>query len=431
MLALVFGTGTFAGTAQANPLDAYGFGARAMALGGAATSSARGFAASYYNPAGIAGGPLALEVGYTFSEPVLRLNDRDLNVDASRGFQGGITVPGEIFGHEVGVSLALHLPDGLISRVRTLPQQRPRFVLFDNRPQRLVVSTSAAVEILDGLYFGTGLTYIAGTQGVLDVTGRVSASNAERTELFSSVDVTFSSVRYPTLGLIYEPISGLRLGLTYRHEFVLELDLDVSVRGNIVIGEEDLVAVENGSFILDSFNTDLFSPRQLVFGASYDFQDYFVSAELGWHDWSRFPAPVSAVDLVLDLGELDFDVPLPDKPLAPEFRDIWVLRLGGEWRVAEMLALRAGYSFQPSPAPDQPGLTNYVDSAKHEVSVGAGLRLHLLPSIFPRPLVLDVALSSITLVSRTYEKSDPADVVGDYSARGVIYSLASSLAVEF
>jgi long-chain fatty acid transport protein len=421
-----------ANIAQANPLDTYGFGARAIALGGAMTSSARGFAASYYNPAGIAREqPLSLEIGYAFTEPVLRINDRDLNVDQSRGFQGGITIPGEIFEHDVAVSLALHLPDGLISRVRTLPQQRPRFVLYDNRPQRLVVSTSAAVEIVDNLYFGTGLTYIAGTKGTLDVTGKVSASNSERTELFSAVEVEFSSVRYPTFGLMYEPTEGLRFGVTYRHEFVLELDLDVAVRGDIVIGEEDLIAVEDGAFILESFNTDLFSPRQLAFGASYENELFFAAIDLSWHDWSRFPPPVSAIALTLDLGNLDFDVPLPDPPLPPEFHDIWVLRLGAEWRAAESLAVRLGYVYQPSPAPAQPGLTNYVDSAKHEVSVGAGLKLGLLPEIFPRPLIFDFAVSSISLVSRDYEKEDPADVVGDYRARGTIYTVATSMSLEF
>lgn len=423
----------FSSPALANPLDAYGFGARAIALGGATTCTSHGFAATYYNPASLAerGQPLALEVGYTFSEPVLRLDGRDLDVDPSHGFQGGITIPGEIFEHHIGVALGLHLPDGLISRVRTLPQARPRFVLYDNRPQRLVVSTSAAVEILDGLYFGAGLTYIAGTKGVLDVVGTVSASDAERTRLFSSVDVRFSSVRYPTVSVLYVPADDWRFGVTYRHEFVLTLDLDVRVRGDITIGDSELVAVENGSFLLDSFNTDLFSPRQLVLGAAHTVGELTFSFDLAWLDWSRFPPPVSAIDLVVDLGELDVEVPVPDKPQPAEFRDIFVPRFGVEWLLSEVVELRGGYTFEPSPAPAQPGVTNYVDSAKHIVSVGMGLNLPIWPEIFPAPLVFDVAVSGIFLAGRDYVKDDPADSVGDYRAGGQVYSAAATLGVEF
>jgi long-chain fatty acid transport protein len=429
---ICFGLIVFAPAARANPLDAYGFGARGIALGGAMTAAARGFAATYYNPAGLAiDQPLSLELGYVYSEPTLRIDGRDLEVDASQGFQGGITVPGDIYDRAFAVSLGLHLPDGLISRVRSLPQGRPRFVLYDNRPQRLVVSTSAAFEIFDGLYFGAGLTYIASTKGGLDVTGVVNASDASRTELLSAVDVTFSSVRYPTFGVVFAPYSDLRLGLTYRHEFSLELELGVRVRGDITIGEEDLLAVENASFALSSYNTDLFSPRQVALGGAWDiFDDTSIYFDLTWLDWSRFPPPVSAIDLVLDLGDLDFEVPIPDAPLPAEFHDIFVPRLGVEWRMYEEVALRAGYAYEPSPAPDQPGTTNYVDSNKHQLSIGLGLRLDILPGIFPRPLIFDFAFSKIFLVDRDYVKTDPADPIGDYRAGGRVHSAAATLSLE-
>jgi long-chain fatty acid transport protein len=287
------------------------------------------------------------------------------------------------------------------------------------------------VEIFDGLYFGAGLTYIASTKGVLDVVGTVSASDADRTRLFSAVDVTFSSVRYPTLALLYAPLPELRFGLTYRHEFVLGLDLGVHVRGNITIGDEELIAVENGSFMLDSFNTDLFSPRQLVLGGSYVWDEFTFSVDIAWLDWSRFPPPVSAIDLTVDLGALDVDVPVPDKPLPAQFHDIFIPRFGVEWAVLELVSLRAGYAFEPSPAPAQTGLTNYIDSAKHQLSFGVGLRLPIFEEVFPKQPVLDFGVSGIFLTQRIYEKSDPADAVGDYPAGGRIFSAAATLAVEF
>src|SRR5437762_2146420 len=83
-------------------------------------------------------------------------------------------------------------------------------------------STNVAAEIIPNLYFGLGLTYIASTSGTLDIFGSVNTTDPQHTRLSSAVDVTFSSVRYPTIGLLWTP-GNWRFGVTYRHEFVLTL----------------------------------------------------------------------------------------------------------------------------------------------------------------------------------------------------------------
>lgn len=420
---------------EASPLDAYGFGARSIALGGAATALATDYSAAYYNPAAFAaGGRLSLEVGYSLAVPALELDGRDAGVASSRGVQGGVTIPGELFGHAVGASLALFLPDGLISRVRTLPQAQPRFALYDNRPQRLMVATSVALELLDDLYLGAGLTYIASTSGTLDVQGTVNTAGAELTRLSSAVDVTFSSVRYPTIGVLFTPGSW-RFGLNYRHEFVLELDLDVRVSGDITVGEEELLLVEDGLFLLDSFNTDLFSPRQLALGVAYEGEGWSAAVDVTWSGWSRFPAPVSTIELTLDLGDLDFAVPVPDRPDPPGFRDVLSVRAGVELSVLSGddlgLTVRAGAFAEPSPAPDQPGRTNYVDGDKWGISAGLGVELPVLGVVLEQPLVIDLAVQSIRLSPRTYRKTSPADPIGDYRAGGSILGAAASMRISF
>ncbi|MCA9540842.1 MAG: hypothetical protein KC620_18205 [Myxococcales bacterium] len=145
----------FAGPAAANPLDAFGFGARAMAMGSAATAISADSFANYYNPAGLAHAPhLRLDLGYALIRPSLRIGEGDQNVDDSRGFQGGVVLPGELFGRKVGFSIGLHLPDERVSRVRALPQRQPRWVLWDNRPQRVVISSSVGFEVIEGLSLG-------------------------------------------------------------------------------------------------------------------------------------------------------------------------------------------------------------------------------------------------------------------------------------
>ncbi len=419
--------------AAANPLDSFGFGARSVAMGGAVTATADDFSANYYNPAALARGQdMRLDFGYVLTDPSLAINGRDVNVDPSQGFEGGVTLPGKIFGRRLAVSVGLFLPDARITRVRALPQRQPRFVLYDNRPQRLVITTSGALEIVEDLFFGFGLTYLSNTGGTVEIDGVVSASKVEDTRLFSGVDVSLPAVRYPSFGLLWTP-GPWRLGLTWREEFSLEIDLGLTVKGDVVFGEEQTIVAEDGSFAIRSVNTNLFSPRQVALGVGYEAQRWLVSADLTWLDWSSFPTPTAAVAVSIDVPGLPLDIPPSAVPVAPEFHDILVPRLGAQWTAIDGprlgLALRAGYFFEPTPAPDQPGPTNYIDNDKHGFSIGAGLRLSNLTEVFPKPILIDLALQTILMPERLTLKDDPADPVGDYSAGG--HFVGGSLTCKF
>lgn len=423
---------TSLGPARANPLDAFGWGARAIGLGGAYTALVDDFSANYYNPAALAAGDdLRLEFGYIFVEPTLKLNGADLGVDNSNGFQGGIVLRGKLFGQSIGASVGLHMPDRMISRIRSLPQRQPRFAVYDNRPQRIVISTSIAIETFKDLYIGAGLTFLANTKGVLDMTGEVSLSDPAKTQLLSDVDVDLASVRYPAVGLLFTPGENWRFGLTWREEFNLRLDISVVVTGDIMLDDPSgrpRTYVEDGSFMLVSGNNNLFSPRQIAMGVAYVGPCWAVAADLTWVQWSRFPSPTATVDIELDLSPAQFDIPPIDDPIPPGFHDIWIPRVGVEYTpVAERvfgLTLRGGYFYEPTPAPDQPGPTNYVDMDKHGFSAGVSLRFSGMEPIFPKPIYLDLAAQLIWMPERRYYKHDPADPIGDYSASGLLASFS-------
>lgn len=434
--AVILLAGLAAAPASANPLDAFGFGARSIALGGAVTAAADDFSANYYNPAALAaGGDLRLEFGYLYVEPALTLNGGDLDVDGPRGFQGGLTLPGRVLDRRLAVSVGLYLPDERVTRLRALPQTQPRFVLYDNRPQRIVITSSLAFEVLPDLFVGAGLTYLSNTTGTLDVEGVVHLTDAERTRLTSAVDVDLSAVRYASAGVLWTPGDRWRFGLAFRDEFSLALDLDVVVSGQIVGGPRDTVLVEDGRFVLNSVNDNLFSPRQVALGAAYAAGPWLVAVDVAWLQWSRFPTPTATIDIELDVEPLRFSIPAPDRPVDPDFHDIVVPRIGGEYRLVDGphvgLVVRAGYFYEPSPAPDQPGATNYADADKHGLSAGVGLRLSDVTEVFPKPVLLDVAAQAIFLPARRYEKRDPADPVGDYVADGHLLGGAATLAFLF
>ncbi|MFT7580118.1 MAG: long-subunit fatty acid transport protein, partial [Myxococcota bacterium] len=159
--------------------------------------------------------------------------------------------------------------------------------------------------------------------------------------------------------------------------------------------------------------------------------DWVLAAELTWHQWSRYRPPTARIAIALEIPILPLAIPPNPIPQDADFSDIFIPRVGAEYRVFNGkhvgLWLRAGYSYEPTPAPKQPGGTNYVDTDKHTFAAGFSFRFSELTDILPKPFYLDVAGSYILMPERVYTKDDPADPVGDYVAAGRFLTLTSTM----
>lgn len=426
------------GRAQANPMDAFGAGSRATAMGGAATAASEDSSANYYNPAGLVHGrDLRIDIGYRYAQPLLRIDGRDLGVDSSRGFLVGIVAPGHIGPFRFAFGATLWLPDQRLTRVRSLPFDQPRFVLFDNRPQRLYLAANLAIQIVPGLYVGGGLTFMSKTAGELFLKGSVAVSDPDASSLVSKINVDLVAVRYPQAGILWDATPWLSVGVTYRHSFVLELDQQFRIDGDV--GNPGLTpVVENGYFAAHSISSDLFQPWQLTGGAALRLErNLLLTFDVTYAAWSEFPVPAANLTLGLDIGVYNDRVMLPPARSYPpsRFHDIVIPRAGIEWRAWQRpkvaLDLRGGYSYEPTPVPEQIGESNFADSDKHTFSVGAGVELANMTAILPRPIDIDVHFAGTYLPARANRKIDPLDQVGDFVADGVIVQMGLMLRSRF
>jgi long-subunit fatty acid transport protein len=422
--------------AAGNALDFFGFGARGMAMGNAMTAAVDDGAASYYNPAALVlADHLAIEIGYLTTASSLRINGRDTNVNENAGLMGSVVIPGDIGPVRIALGLGVYLPDAWASRIRALPQSQPRFALFDNATQRLNIIANLAVRPIPELSIGAGVSFLADTRGGVALAGTFYP-DAEDTVLSTSVDVDFATVRTPQAGLLWQPTPFLSLGLVWRGEVRGVLDLEADVRGAIaeLLGPEPIP----GRLAVSSFNSSFFSPHQVFLGVAVrPTASTLVSADVGWLGWSRWPPPTAAIDVRFDLEGFDTSELLPDAaPVqSPSFRDTFSVRLGVEQAI-EMadwasVDVRGGYAFEPSPAPSQPGLTNYVDCDRHVASLGVGAGLLTRTESGRRPIEVDVAAQLARLVERDYAKSSAADLVGDYSAEGWLWAVQASARFTF
>ena len=430
---------------RANPLDMYGFLSRSTAMGGAVTADVGDVSAGSYNPAGLARmHAFRAELGYFWGSPSLATDGRDNGVDSSHGVVGGLAAPGRVFGLPFAFGLAIHVPDDRLSQVRALTQPQPRWELYSVRLQRLYIAASLAISPWRWLRLGAGLVFMASTRGGFDISGRISATQPSNSSLTHGVDADLTAVRYLQAGAQADLPHGVSLGLVFRDEFKLDTQLVANLAGQIVVGgiNDPRALAIPGLYALQSHVLSAFQPRQVVAGAVWRIvPSVRVTADLGWVQWSRYENPTAATDVSLQLtipagipGLRQPTVPLPATREAMRFHDTFVPRFGVEWTIParrHSIAVRAGYAYDPTPVPDQAGLTNFIDSSRHVFSFGAGLTLRRLGAALPGTLSFDVHAAMQVLETRSVVKADPNDAVGSYTASGTVLNVGTTVAVGF
>jgi long-chain fatty acid transport protein len=437
----------FPALGAANPVDMYGLGSRASALGGAVTAEVGDPSAVYYNPAGLARlRALRIDAGYFHAAPALALNGRDIGVAPSHGLVAGVGAPGRVFGLPFAVGLALHLPDDRISQVRAFPQTQPRWELYGVRLQRLYIAAMLAVSPVRWLRLGGGVAFMAATRGAVDLGGTISLTNGAETGLTHAVDADLTAVRYAQLGAQADLGRGVSVGLAWRDAFQLDLTIDLALRGRIVAGPAANPNSINvlGAYTLASRTLTAYQPQQWVAGAAWVINPRWrVMVDLTFARWSGYENPTSSLQTRLDLsvpaalaGVLRVPSLPPSAPReAMRFRDTLATRVGAEftapWGGRHALQVRAGYAWDPSPVPAQAGLTSFFDGDRHTVSAGLGLTLRRLGEVLPGTLRVDVHAALQIVPDRVFARGTAVDPTGDVVAGGLVPALGATSSVEF
>ncbi len=430
--------------AAANPVDTYGLGSRSTAMGGAVAADVSDFSANYYNPAGLArANGLELTLGYMRADHFLYTNDQDNMVDPVKGLVGGVVAPGKLFGVPFALGVGLLLPDDRLSRVIALPQDEPRWELYSNRPQRIYIAANLAVSPFPWLQIGGGVSFMAATEGQLSITGNADILEPPNSQLRHEVIADLTAIRYPQLGARVELGPHVALALVYRGQFSESLDLSATLKGNISTGLGSSLTSAYYAIQTDSVNA--FLPQQVVVGSSFKISDdLHANVDLTYVNWSAYVAPVAALDVKLDIppplggwpaGITPPTTPAPIKIIPISMHDTVVPHVGAEWRAVAKRKwegfLRGGYEYDKSPIPEQVGQTNYIDRDRHAFSMGLGLRfIHLLDEL-PGDIRIDGHAQLSEVIEAETIKTNPADLVGNYTAGGHIWNLGGMLTVGF
>jgi long-chain fatty acid transport protein len=442
----------FAPAASAHEPDSYGFGSRASAMGGAVAGDVRDFTAGYYNPAGlVAARGTELSIGYVAAQNHLAIDGQDAKVPGVHGLVGGLVAPGTLFGVPFAFGLAVHLPDTGLSRIHARKQEVPRWELYDDRSSILFLAVNLAIRPVKWLDLGGGVAFLAATRGRFSIAGTANVLAPYESQLRHEVDADLTAIRYPQAGARVTLGDLGAIGLVYRGQSRLRLELDAHLGGNVDFAG----VVVPLTYDLEAITVAGFLPQQVVLGASFaKVENLRVNVDLAWVNWAAYESPTARTTAHLAATvPAGASVTLPKDPkptaVAPlAFENRVVPRVGaelvipvagapravhGEPKLRRLLEipLRVGYCFEASPVPPQRGVTNFVDADRHTVSGGFGVVLNAPSAVLPGTLRFDAHLAVSVLPERLESKDNPADLVGSYRASGSMLTGGATLTAGF
>ena len=165
-----------------------------------------------------------------------------------------------------------------------------------------------------------------------------------------------------TLGVLYQPVQGTRIGLGYRSRMTHDLDLDARVRGvpSILTG----MGLKSSS----SAEAELNLPSMVNFGVQQDLgEKWTIMGDISWTEWSVMEDLTVEFDRPI-LGSAGDSVPM-------KWNDCWRFAVGGEYKLSEAVTLRCGVAYDKTPVSSESYRSvRLPDADRYWASVGLGYK---------------------------------------------------------
>ncbi len=191
-----------------------------------------------------------------------------------------------------------------------------------------------------------------------------------------------------TLGALYEPMPGTRLGIGYRSQVTHELEGDTRFDLDEA-GVGAAISAATGAFVDTPASAKVKLPDNLDFGVYHELTpDWAVMAEAQWTRWSKFQEL-----------RIQFDnAAQADSVTEQDWDDVWFGAVGVTYSGFRDTKLRLGYAFDESPIPDSTRTPRIPGNDRHWIAVGANYS--------PMPwLTLDAGYTHIFLKNSSVDLS--------------------------
>ncbi len=335
-------------------------GTAAMGQGNAFVADASDASAIYYNPAGIN----QLKTATVYQGLFLNYPDREFeggglasetNHRLYRSLSAYITVPVQ---SRVSVGIGFFSPFGL--GTVWPPTWAGRYITTFSSLKTYNLNPAVSVKVLDNLSLAAGFDVM---WSKVELKRKVPAPLPGFLDGESRLTGDGEGYGY-NLGALFEPVSGLKLGVSYRSAIFMNYQGDAALTFNqfpLSLGSRNTTGSAALTFppsVTFGINCSRLQPFGKPLGLEFD------TTWTGWSSYEQFKA------------KFDFPIAGNTGTVVPKnWHDAWAFRFGANYEVKEGMKLRVGYIYDLTPVPDSTFDPQVPDANRHIFTVGSDLKV--------------------------------------------------------
>ncbi|MCK9399355.1 MAG: outer membrane protein transport protein [Bacteroidales bacterium] len=226
---------------------------------------------------------------------------------------------------KIAVGIGVYTPFG--SSAKWNEDWAGRYLIRDVKISAIYIQPTVAYQYKGKFGIGAGFVYAIGN---VELNKALPYSETSKANLKGkATNFGFNA------GVFYKPIEKLSIGIDYRSQIMMKLE-----GGDATFTVPS--ALSTSVPATNKFNAELPLPANLDFGLAYQINDKFLlAAEVNWVMWNTYKS--------LDF-EFEQSGDLLNTQNPREYKNSWITRLGGQYKLNDIFTFRAGVYYDPSPA---------------------------------------------------------------------------------
>jgi long-chain fatty acid transport protein len=332
-------------------------GTAAMGQGNAFVAEANDASAIFYNPAGLN----QIKTAQVYQGSIFNVPDRDYsgggqdsqtNHRLYRALTAYVAIPVH---DRIALGFGFFSPFGM--GTVWPPTWAGRYITTFSKLQTYNLNPVISVKVLDNLSLAAGFDVL---WSKVRLKRKIPVVFRGRTLPDGETEFTGegSGAGY-NLGLHYEPLTGVKLGVAYRSQ----------IKVNHSGGFTSSLPVPLPGGVATSAEAALVYPPSLTAGIAYSrFKPFTVEFDATWTGWSSYSKQKVFLDTPVTPGVTTLTTP-------KNWHDTWAFRFGANYEVNDWMKLRAGYVYDLTPIPDSSFDPGVPDANRHIFTVGQDLKI--------------------------------------------------------